>query len=81
MNKSLIYYFNNSFFPLYYFTYLEQEGLFYKFGVIDEQRFKDDLEHWSILSVAGRLHKPVRLIHNRNEELDMLMTYNRETAV
>lgn len=69
------------YFPLYYFTYLEHNGLLYKFGLIDEAAFADDLNNWTSLAVAGRLQKPVRVIYSNEGQLDSLIGHNRETAV
>jgi len=33
-----------------------------KYGVVGMPAFQQDLQHWSHLYVAGRLHKPVALV-------------------
>ncbi len=37
-------------------------GVIGKYGVVQRNVFKDDLENWSIMSLAGRLHKPVEFV-------------------
>ena len=51
-----------------------------KYGVIDEANLRKDLMSWDRgLYVAGRLHKPVKLIRS-SPELDFLMEINRRNA-
>ena len=81
LKRKLIENFSLHYFPLYYFTYLEDNGLLYKFGLIDESAFKADMLTWNIMALSGRLHKPIRLIYNTNIEMESLIGFNRETAV
>lgn len=53
-----------------------------KYGVIRTQDLSDDLNHWTHLYVAGRLHKPVEtLIEPTNAELKMDIIKNRDSAL
>lgn len=50
-----------------------------KYGVIDADDFRNDLQTWRTLYTAGRLHKPVRTLHDRG--LNDLVARNLESAV
>lgn len=53
-----------------------------KYGVIRTKDLSDDLNHWTHLYVAGRLHKPVEtLIEPKNADLRMDIVKNRESAL
>ena len=52
-----------------------------KYGVIDGSTLENDLLNWEAgLYVAGRLHKPVKLLSN-NAYLDEMMEINRKNAL
>ena len=51
-----------------------------KYGVINEENAIDDLSNWSNLYLAGRLHKPVRILRS-NSVYDRLLEQNLEFAV
>ena len=59
-----------------------------KYGIISSTLFKQDLLDWKYLYVAGRLHKPVRLLQEPSEEgafgdvsLEEMMERNRRYAL
>jgi len=81
-NKSeLIISLNQRLFPLYFFTQNEFEGVEYKYGVASLTALERDIKQWDILSLAGRLQKPVLLVKNNVENLMSLMQHNYESAV
>lgn len=47
---------------IYYNPYVDFEGVSLKYGVISIESIKQDLEEWTYLYVAGRMHKPVHYI-------------------
>ena len=51
-----------------------------KYGVISTQALIQDLTQWNHLYVAGRLHKPVRIILS-NPEVTIALATNREHAL
>eukprot|EP01038_Epipyxis_sp_PR26KG_P005840 gene5840-8057_t len=51
-----------------------------KYGVISKDRFMKDLLEWSCLYVAGRLHKPVRIMKS-NDEIKSAINTNLNHAV
>lgn len=64
---------------VYFNTLVTVNDLIFKYGVIDVKDFRQDLESWYTLYIAGRLHKPVLTLCN--EGLSDLITYNLESAV
>ena len=48
---------------LYYNTLVPMEGRTIKYGTVNRKNFLVDLNEWVWLYLAGRLHKPVRIIH------------------
>jgi translocator assembly and maintenance protein 41 len=56
-----------------------------KYGVICRQNFLDDLLNWRFLYVAGRLHKPVRIMklaaNEDDAEINSSMMTNRLNAM
>lgn len=48
---------------LYYNTLMPASRRHYKYGVITVDALLDDLQSWRHLYVAGRAHKPVRVLH------------------
>lgn len=47
---------------IYYNTLVPLEDKLIKYGVISTEALLDDLLHWRTLYVAGRLHKPVKIL-------------------
>lgn len=79
--RELIISLNQRLFPLYYFTQNEFEGVGYKYGVASMAALERDIKQWDVISLAGRLQKPVLLVKNNMENLDSLMQQNYESAV
>lgn len=53
-----------------------------KYGVIATEDLCEDLNHWTTLYVAGRLHKPVEtLLKPNSDEISAAIKRNRESAV
>ncbi|XP_074597301.1 phosphatidate cytidylyltransferase, mitochondrial [Brevipalpus obovatus] len=51
-----------------------------KYGVINTQSLIDDLLDWNHLYIAGRLHKPVKIIHPAEGELAKALSINHQNA-
>lgn len=51
-----------------------------KYGVISHSRFVNDLLDWDSLYIAGRLHKPVKIIHEADRELSKIIAINHQNA-
>lgn len=64
---------------VYFNTLVTLGDLTFKYGVIDVQDFCRDLKSWQTLYIAGRLHKPVLMLHDQG--LSDLVMYNLESAV
>ena len=79
--KMKVSFLHKRFFPLFYFTYLEHEGVKYKYGVIGRREFERDMRDWEMLTVSGRLHKPVSVVYSKDDKLRDLLDINRITAV
>ncbi|XP_071384371.1 phosphatidate cytidylyltransferase, mitochondrial isoform X3 [Centroberyx affinis] len=67
---------------VYYNTLVPVDGRIIKYGVISTESLIDDLMHWKTMYVAGRLHKPVRmLVQNENGKLRAALVGNLKSAV
>ncbi|XP_069547003.1 phosphatidate cytidylyltransferase, mitochondrial isoform X2 [Brachyistius frenatus] len=67
---------------IYYNTLVPVDGKIIKYGVISTESLIDDLMHWKTLYVAGRLHKPVKmLVQNENGKLRAALVANLKSAV
>ncbi|XP_024915800.1 phosphatidate cytidylyltransferase, mitochondrial-like [Cynoglossus semilaevis] len=67
---------------VYYNTLVPVDGRTIKYGVISTQSLMDDLMHWNTLYVAGRLHKPVKmLVQSENGSLRAALVSNLKSAV
>eukprot|EP00064_Thunnus_orientalis_P006794 superscaffoldBa00000726_g6812 len=62
---------------IYYNTLVPVDGRTIKYGVISTESLIEDLMHWKTMYVAGRLHKPVRmLVQNENLKLRAALVAN-----
>ncbi|KPP66983.1 mitochondrial translocator assembly and maintenance protein 41-like [Scleropages formosus] len=67
---------------VYYNTLVPADGRIIKYGVISTDALIDDLLHWKTMYVAGRLHKPVRiLMQNESGKLRCALAANLKSAV
>uniref|UniRef100_A0A3Q2R3A9 Phosphatidate cytidylyltransferase, mitochondrial n=1 Tax=Fundulus heteroclitus TaxID=8078 RepID=A0A3Q2R3A9_FUNHE len=67
---------------VYYNTLVPVDGRIIKYGVISTDSLIDDLMHWRTLYVAGRLHKPVKmLVQGENAKLRAALVSNLKSAV
>lgn len=49
---------------LYFNPYVEINGLKVKYGVVNISTLREDLKDWNTLYLAGRLHKPVKILRD-----------------
>ncbi|KAI8805050.1 Mmp37-domain-containing protein [Cladochytrium replicatum] len=49
---------------VYYNPYVEIKGMLIKYGVISMDTLLDDLSNWKSLYMAGRMHKPVKILRD-----------------
>lgn len=67
---------------VYYNTLVPMDGRIIKYGVVGTEALIDDLMHWKTLYVAGRLHKPVKmLVQGENGKLRASLVANLKSAV
>ncbi|GLD64170.1 phosphatidate cytidylyltransferase, mitochondrial [Lates japonicus] len=67
---------------VYYNTLVPVDGKIIKYGVISTESLIDDLMHWKTMYVAGRLHKPVKmLVQSENGKLRAALVANLKSAV
>lgn len=67
---------------IYYNTLVPVDGRIIKYGVISTESLIDDLMHWKTMYVAGRLHKPVKmLVQSENGNLRAALVANLKSAV
>lgn len=67
---------------VYYNTLVPVDGRVIKYGVISTDSLINDLMHWKTLYVAGRLHKPVKmLVQGENGKLRAALVANLKSAV
>lgn len=52
-----------------------------KYGVISENYLLDDLQNWSHLYLAGRLHKPIEIFHLSSEKIEKAIDQNLSHAM
>ncbi len=52
-----------------------------KYGVIDDERLKDDLKNWDSMYIAGRMHKPIAHLQTCDEIIDLQEKYNLKYAM
>ena len=66
---------------LYFNPYARvSSGRLLKYGVVSRSVLEDDLSHWSSLYVAGRMHKPVRVLRD-HADTAALATANHRSAL
>lgn len=65
---------------LFYNPYVDFEGCLIKYGVISLDDLEEDLRDWNTLYVAGRMHKPIRMLKS-SPEIDDAQKRNLEMAV
>ncbi|XP_066553925.1 phosphatidate cytidylyltransferase, mitochondrial isoform X1 [Amia ocellicauda] len=67
---------------VYYNTLVPCDGRVIKYGVISTDALIEDLHHWKTLYVAGRLHKPVKiLVQDESVRLCAALGSNLKSAV
>lgn len=67
---------------IYFNTLVPADDRVIKYGVISTDTLVDDLLHWKTLYVAGRLHKPARiLLQNDSGKLRAALVGNLKSAV
>ncbi|XP_010862912.2 phosphatidate cytidylyltransferase, mitochondrial [Esox lucius] len=67
---------------VYYNTLVPVDGKIIKYGVISTDSLTDDLLHWKTMYVAGRLHKPVKILaQGENGKLRAALVGNLKSAV
>ncbi|XP_032893133.1 phosphatidate cytidylyltransferase, mitochondrial isoform X1 [Amblyraja radiata] len=67
---------------IYYNTLVPCDERIIKYGVISTGTLIEDLLHWKNLYIAGRLHKPVKiLIQDENGKLQAALAKNLKSAV
>ncbi|XP_049327560.1 phosphatidate cytidylyltransferase, mitochondrial isoform X2 [Astyanax mexicanus] len=67
---------------VYYNTLVPSDDRLIKYGVISTDVLIDDLLHWKTMYIAGRLHKPVRiLLQSENGKLRAALVANLKSAI
>lgn len=67
---------------VYFNTLVPSDDRLIKYGVISTDALIDDLLHWKTMYIAGRLHKPVRiLLQSENGKLRAALVANLKSAV
>ncbi|XP_069062762.1 phosphatidate cytidylyltransferase, mitochondrial isoform X2 [Pleurodeles waltl] len=67
---------------VYYNTLVPCDGKMIKYGVVSTDNLIMDLLHWKTLYVAGRLHKPVKILtQNEKGKLHTALISNLKSAV
>ncbi|KAM9325431.1 phosphatidate cytidylyltransferase, mitochondrial [Gastrophryne carolinensis] len=67
---------------VYYNTLVPCDGKVIKYGVVSTDMLINDLLHWKTLYIAGRLHKPVKiLVQRENGQLRTALNSNLKCAV
>lgn len=62
---------NNSIFPITFFpdVQLRNSGSMIKYGVVEAETVIRDLENWEIMTIAGRMQKPIKEIYTEDSEI------------
>lgn len=76
---------NNLIFPVSFFPDVQlKTGLMVKYGVVDLETMVDDLNNWNLMTVAGRMQKPVRVLEIENmdfyDKIEQARTRNLKMA-
>ncbi|KAG8556867.1 hypothetical protein GDO81_018238 [Engystomops pustulosus] len=67
---------------VYYNTLVPCDGKVIKYGIVSTDTLIEDLLHWKTLYIAGRLHKPVKiLLQKENGRLQTALTTNLKSAL
>ncbi|XP_041417820.1 phosphatidate cytidylyltransferase, mitochondrial isoform X2 [Xenopus laevis] len=67
---------------VYYNTLVPCDGRLIKYGVVSTETLLQDLLHWRTLYIAGRLHKPVKILTQRDDgRLKSALTSNLKSAL
>ncbi|XP_076865877.1 phosphatidate cytidylyltransferase, mitochondrial isoform X1 [Brachyhypopomus gauderio] len=67
---------------VYFNTLVPADGRMIKYGVISTDFLIDDLLHWKTMYIAGRLHKPVRILRqSESGKLHDALVSNLKSAV
>ena len=67
--------------PLFYFTQNEEEGVKYKYGVIQTNVLETEMKKWVNFGIAGRFQKPVYLMGPKTKHFESIIDANRADAV
>lgn len=60
---------------------LENEDIIFKYGVMTTSDLLRELLEWPDLYLAGRLHKPVEIVHEPSDEIRQAMKINLKSAL
>ncbi|KAM8930758.1 phosphatidate cytidylyltransferase, mitochondrial [Pelodytes ibericus] len=67
---------------VYYNTLVPVDGKVIKYGVVSTETLVEDLLHWKTLYIAGRLHKPVKILTQKeNGRLRTALNTNLKSAL
>ncbi|XP_063283640.1 phosphatidate cytidylyltransferase, mitochondrial [Pelobates fuscus] len=67
---------------VYYNTIVPCDGKVIKYGIVSTDRLVEDLLHWKTLYIAGRLHKPVKILTQKeNGRLRTALNANLKSAL
>ncbi|KAM3914277.1 phosphatidate cytidylyltransferase, mitochondrial [Leptodactylus fuscus] len=67
---------------VYYNTLIPCDGKVIKYGIVSTDTLVEDLLHWRTLYIAGRLHKPVKiLVQKEDGRLQTALTTNLKSAL
>jgi translocator assembly and maintenance protein 41 len=66
---------------VYFHTNIEVEQRVIKYGVVERSQLQEDLQHWSYLYLAGRLHKPTVVIKQDDYLMETQQTRNLPAAL
>lgn len=61
-----IYTLNKLLFPIHFNSHIDIDGVKIKYGIVESSKLKEDLTCWNYLTMAGRLHKPVKFLKGQD---------------